>query len=284
MPEKKNKEKKTEKKVEVVEDTSYGKTILACVLILIVLVVGYLSYKKIYDGELAKNKQKEIEVKFTDDEKKFKTEYESLNGTSLSDGEKLKKVVIVDDNNVVYVNLVKAVEMMSKESGVFFFGYATDNMTRIVTPLLLNAMQSTSLDKIYYVSVRENESEETDFRDVYSLDKKRVKLTKEGKVGYDELLTLLDEYLPKYTLVNSDGKIFNTGEKRLQVPTVVAILDGKVVAYVEGTVENHEIDSNGVLRDLTDKERDEITLKYTDLMTKYLNDDCDIEKKDDEDC
>lgn len=285
MAEKKNKKeiKKEVQKEELVEDTSYGKTILACVLILIVLVVGYLSYKKIYDNRLAKNKQKEIEVKLTDDEKKFKTEYESLNGTILSDGEKLKKVVVVDDNNVIYVNLVKAVEMMSNDSGVFFFGYATDNMTRIVTPLLLDAMQSTSLEKIYYVSVRENESEESDFRDVYTLDKKKVKMTKEGKVGYDELLTILDEYLPKYTLVNADGKIVNTGEKRLQVPTVVAILDGKVVAYVEGTVENHELDSNGVLRDLTDKEKDEITLKYTDLITKYLNDDCDIEKKD-EDC
>ena len=281
MAEKKTKKEKETKPVEVIEDTSYGKTILACILILIVLIVGYLSYKKIYDSELTKNKENKVEKKLTKDEINFKVEYESLNGISLSDGENLKKVSIIEDNNVEYVNLIKAVDIMSKGSGVFFFGYATDNMSRMVAPLLLNSMQSTSLDKLYYVAIRNGESEESDFRDVYTLDKKKVKLTKEGKTGYDKLLTILDEYLPKYTLVNSDGKIVNTGEKRLQAPTVVAVLEGKVVAYVEGTVENHEIDSNGVLRDLTKEEKDEITLKYTDLITKYLNDDCDIDKKED---
>ena len=185
MAEKKEKKvtKKETKKVEVIEDTSYGKTILACVLILIVLIVGYLSYKKIYDSELNKNKENKVEKKLTKDEVNFKVEYESLNGISLSDGENLKKVTIIEDNNVEYIDLVKAVDIMSKGSGVFFFGYATDNMSRIVAPLLLNSMESTSLDKLYYVAIRKNQSEESDFRDVYTLDKKKVKLTKEGKEG-----------------------------------------------------------------------------------------------------
>ena len=269
------------KKEEVVEEASYGKTILSCILILIILVAGYLTYKKIYDKEVT-SKEK-VEVKLTDDEKQFKKDFESLNGTSLSDGENLKKVSIVDDNNIEYITLKRATEIIKSESGVLYFAYPTDNMSRIAVPVFLSAMGSTNLDKIYYVKVRENASEETDFRDFYTIEKKKAKRSKEGKEEYYTLLELLDANLSKYNLVNNDGKAINTGEKRLQVPTAVAVLNGKVVGFVEGTVENHELDSNGVLRDLTNKEIDELTTKYVELITKYLNDDCDVEKKE-EDC
>ena len=264
---------------EVVEETYYGKTILACILILLVLVGGYLSYKKVYDKEAKSNKKEEIV--YTNDEVSFKKEYESLNGTNLSDGEKLKKVTIADDNNVVYTGLDEVVDLIKDGSGVIYFGYPTDNMSRIALPILLQAISSTDLDKLYYVRVRENESEESDFRDTYIVEKKKAKKIKDGKEKYEDLLKLLDEVLPKYLLTTSDGKTINVGEKRLMVPTVVAVLDGKIVSYITGTVENHDMDSNGVLRDLTKEEKEELNLKYVDLITKYLDDDCDIEKKED---
>ena len=268
------------KNEEVVEEANYGKTMLACILILIILVVGYLGYKKIYDKEVSKDDEK-VEVKLTDDEKQFKKDFESLNGTSLSDGENLKKVSIIEDNNVEYISLKRATEIIKGESGVIYFAYPTDNMSRIAIPVFLKAMESTNLEKVYYVKVRENASEETDFRDFYSIEKKKAKRSKEGKDEYYTLLDLLDSNLSNYNLVNNDGKVINTGEKRLQVPTVVAVLNGKVVGFVEGTVDKHELDSNGVLRDLTNKEIEELTTKYVELITNYLNDDCDIEKKED---
>ena len=271
-----NKKKSTKK--EVIEEANYGKTILACVLIIIILIGGYLSYKKIYDKGNTSNKKEEIVL--TNDEIKFKKEYETLNGTNLSDGEKLKKVSVIDDNNIVYTSLENAISIIKEGSGVIYFAYPTDNMSRIATPILLTAMSNTDLDKINYVSVRDSESEETDFRDVYTIDKKKAKKVKESKEGYSDLLELLDEQLPRYTLSTSDGKIINVGEKRLQVPTLVVVLNGKVVSYVEGTVKDHDMDSNGVLRDLTKDEITELTSKYTEAITSYLDDGCEVEAEE----
>ena len=89
----------------------------------------------------------------------------------------------------------------------------------------------------------------------------------------------MDKYLPKYTLINSNGDSVYTGEKRLSVPTVVSFNKGHIGKYVEGTVINHEYDKDGVLRDLTQEEVKELNEKYVDLITDYLETGCSIEEE-----
>ena len=97
MTKQKEKEvKESNKNLKDYEEPSYWKTICACVLIIAILVIGYLSYKKIYD----KNKTIIPAITYTADEKRFKKEYESLNGKVNINDEILKDVDIAEDNNV----------------------------------------------------------------------------------------------------------------------------------------------------------------------------------------
>lgn len=266
----------TKKNQKDYEEPNYWKTICACILILIILTIGYLSYKKIYD----KNKSYIPEVSYTTDEKKFKEEYESLNGKSNSNDEILKQVKIPDDNNIKYVTLAEAVNLIKKNTGIMYFAYPTNQKSRIVTPILINAMSNTELDEIYYLNVRPNDDEASDIRDTFIVNKKKAQKSKEADENYYELLKLLDKYLPKYTLTTSNGDVVNTGEKRLSVPTIITFDQGVIGSYIEGTIDNHDYDKDGILRDLTKKEEAELNSKYEEMITTFLESGCSIEAEE----
>ena len=259
------------------EEPNYGKTLLAGILIVLILIGGFLSYKKIYDTTEKKDK-KDTKIVYTEDEKKFKKEYEDLNGKEY-EGTKLKKVSIIEDNNIVYIDLEKAVDLIKNKDGIIYFASPTNDKSRISTPILLNAMESTSLEKIYYLNITKDGE---DIRDEYEIVKKKASKVKDADSNYYTLLELLDKNLENYVLINKNGDKVKTGEKRLNIPTVISFNNGKVTGYVEGTIEDHEIDSDGTLRNLTKEEADKLDKKYVDLITAYLDDDCGIEK--DEGC
>ena len=269
-------QKKRTINIKEYEEPNYWKTICACILIILILVVGYLSYKKIYD----KNKTIVPEIKYTADEEKFKEEYEKLNGQTNANEEILLDVGIEEDNNIQYVSLKEAVDLIKNKDGVLFFAYPTNQKSRIAAPILINAMTNTDLDKIYYVNVRPNDDEASDIRDTYSINKKKVQKTKDADASYYELLKLLDKYLPKYTLTNNSGDVINTGEKRLSVPTVISFNKGNIGKYVEGTVDNHVYDKDGILRTLNKEEVQKLTDKYTELITDYLETGCSVDEEE----
>ncbi len=258
------------------EEPNYWKTICACVLIILILTAGYLSYKKIYD----KNKPTVVVKNVTDDEKKFKKEYERYNDETNSSEEILKKVSIPEDNNIKYVSLSEAVDLIKKDQGVLFLAYPTNQKSRIVAPILVDVMNNTDIETLYYLNVRPNDDEASDIRDIYTVNKKRVQKSKDADEEYYELLKILDKYLPKYTLTNQSGDVVNTGEKRLSVPTLISFNKGSIGKYVEGTVENHDYDKDGILRELTKEETRNIYDKYTDLVTDYLETGCLLESED----
>ena len=110
-----NKEKKDINISDTFSFEQYGRTILAAVLIILILVAGYFSYqyKNGKLGENTKDKVKE-EYKPTEDEIKFKEEYESLNGTKRSNGEINKKIEIDRDNNIVYISIDEASDLLKE--------------------------------------------------------------------------------------------------------------------------------------------------------------------------
>ncbi len=272
----KQKKKDIKKNNKNYEEPNYWKTICACVLIIVILVAGYLAYKKIYD----KNKTYLPEVEFTTDERNFKKEYESLNGKNNSNEEILKNVSIIEDNNIEYVTLSEAVKLLKEDTGVMYFAYPTNQKSRIVSPILVNAASNTSLEKIYYLNVRPNDDEASDIRDSFAVNKKKAQKNKDADEDYYELLKILDKYLPKYTLTTSSGDVVNTGEKRLNVPTIITFEKGVIGTYIEGTIDNHDYDKDGVLRDLSKKEVTELNDKITEAITTYLESGCSIEEKD----
>ena len=268
MAERKNKKKVIENEEEV----SYGKTIIAGILIIIILIGGYISYKKIYEKD--NNGNKEEKIVYTEDEKKFKKEFEDLNNKKNEDGDTYKDVTIIEDNNIKYVKLDEAVDKIQNGSGVMYIASSTHQKSRLATPILLSAMESTSLEEIYYLNIIEDGN---DIRDVYEIVKKKAKKTKDASAAYYSLLKLLDSYLSNYVLINSKGDKVSTGEKRLEIPTLISFSEGKVTGFVTGTVDNHELNSDGLLRNLTKDEEKKLQEKYTELITSYLDDDCGLE-------
>ncbi len=252
----------------VQEKNDYGHTLLAAILILVVFVGGFIAVQHY------KNKAK-ADVVLTEDEKAFKEEYEKLNGTTRSNGQTNKEITILDNNNVKYINLEEAAKILDSGSGVIYFGFAACPWCRNAVPVLLDAMESTSLDTIYYVNVRPDDDPQKDIRDTWTLNtKNKPRKTKDAEDAYYDVLTSLANDLSDYVLVADSGKKVNTGEKRLGAPTVVSVVNGVVVGFHAGTVDGHVKDDKGALRDLTKEETTELFNTYSSLISKYLNSDC----------
>lgn len=264
-------DKKDERKEE---DKGYIRTLLAAVLIILIFIGGYLAVQ--YKKHHTNNSGSQAYV-MTEDEQRFKEEYETLNNTIRSNGKKNKAISVVEDNNIVYITLAEAVNILDSKTGVIYFGYAADPVSRNAVPVLLNAMASTSLDKIYYVNIRPNDKDENDLRDIYTLDdKNKAKVVKESSKTYSQLVALLASELDEYLLTTSKGKKVDTGVKRLNTPTVVAVKEGEIVGFHEGTVDGHVEIENEDLRDLTNDEEDKLFMKYATIFSNYLGTGCDI--------
>ncbi len=262
--------KKSSTKTIVQEENHYGRTLLAALLIVLVFIGGYvgIQYKK-------NNLTPDSKYVATADEKKFKEEYESLNGTTRTNGQKNRDVEIMVDNNVKYINIKEAAEILENGSGVIYFGFAACPWCRNAVPVLLNAMNASELDTIYYVNIKPEDDPEQDIRDTYVLDtKNKARKSRDAEAAYFDVLRALANDLDDYVLYTDKGKPVNTGEKRLAAPTVVSVKDGVVVGFHQGTVEGHDR-VDGVLEDLTKEQETELLNTYSKVISKYLNSDCD---------
>lgn len=259
--------------IKVTEDNSYTKTILAAILIILVLIGGYVGFKIKNAKKDEETKQSEKYVQ-TADEERFKKEYESLNGTARSGGATNRDVSIIDDNNIQYITLDQAAEIIDKGTGVIYFGFAACPWCRNVTPVLLNAMSNSTLDTIYYVDVRKDDKKENDIRDEYSAEKGKVRRIRDAASSkYYDILVKLDDFLDDYEVYDGNNKAYKTGEKRLKAPTVVAVREGEIVGFHEGSLPEHKR-VNDVLPDLTDEQVEKVYNIYASLIQDYLGDSC----------
>lgn len=199
---------------------------------------------------------------------KFKEEYESLNGEKSKSGKIYPEVSIDEDNIVEYIDMKEAVELIQNDSGVFYFGFPECPWCRNAVPVLLQAADSTDIDKIYYINM-------SDKRDIRELDEDgNVVTTQEGSDGYSELIKVLDSILLDYTIEDKDGNEISLGEKRVYVPLVVFVKDGKIVDYHMDTVATQE--DPYVL--LGDDEQTELYQIYVDGIHEVLGDVCEEEE------
>ena len=159
------------------------------------------------------------------DAKRFKEEYESLNGVVNDSGKTIRTITIDEDNPFIYKTEDDIVNMMNEnKSFLVYFGFPKCPWCRSMLELLVKAAKENDLDTIYYVNVY-------DIRD--TIDKTGTK-TKEGTDGYYKLLALMHEVLRNYDLKDDNGKQINTNEKRIYAPNVVAVIDGKAKNMVTG--------------------------------------------------
>ena len=191
---------------------------------------------------------------------KFKKEYESLNGKiEEKTKEEYIEVNVADDNLYVYKSDEEILDVFKKETALIYFGYASCPYCRNMISLLDDLAKENKLDKIYYVDI-------SSIKDTFEvMEGTPVKITN-GTSGYYKILDLLDDYLFTYYVTDKNGKEYNTGEKRLGAPTVVAVKDGKIVDIHQGVIDNAKYNSL-----LTETEEKELKAIYTNMIKKLNN-------------
>ena len=183
----------------------------------------------------------------TNDARKFKKEYEKLNGTTSSSGKEIRSINIDSDNPFVYKSASDIVTMIkNEESFIVYFGFASCPWCRSMVTNLIKAAKDTNTKTIYYVDVLE-------IRDTLALDDVgNVYREKDGDSYYMQLISIMEDVLEDYTLTK-DGKTIKTGEKRIYAPNVIAIKKG--VAYdITTGISNKQNDGYAELTDTINEE------------------------------
>lgn len=196
---------------------------------------------------------------------KFKEEYEKLNGTIReSDGAKYNDINISKKNPIQYISALEAVDIIKNKTGIIYFGANWCPWCRNAIPVLFEAAEDMNLKTVYYVDMDKT-------RNVWQVvDGKLEKSQIEGK-GYYELLESLDSILGEnYTLKDENGKSYDTKEKRIYMPMVIAVKNGKIVKQHVGTVELDEEQTKYSV--LTKEQHKELLKTYQALIRSMKTD------------
>lgn len=196
---------------------------------------------------------------------RFKEEYESLNEKESKNKKIYPKVEIPEDNPIKYSNADEIINIIENGTGVIYFGYKECPWCRSAVPSLLDAAKEANIDTIYYMDLK-------DERDIKTVDENgKVIEEKEGSDDYKKLLKALDKYLDDYIIEDINGNKINTNSKRIYVPLVIFIKDGKVIGIHNDTVESQTDPYQG----LNEKQKEELTSIYLKFMNKINGDYCD---------
>lgn len=195
--------------------------IIIIVLLIIISIISFITIKK---------------NRVTNDEKKFKKEYERFNGrTGLSTNKKYLNITIPNKNGVIYINDKELIKLLSKGTGIIYFGFPECPWCRnMIVPLLETT--KTKNEPVYYYNAYP-------IRDYKELNEEGKIITKEqGSKTYYKILELLGSHADKYKELN------NEKEKRLYFPTVVFVKDGKIVGKHTSTVKSQKNPYNKLSR------------------------------------
>lgn len=226
------------------------------IVLLVTIFTIFIGYNYIQD------KEKDVNL----DGIKFEKEYENLNNRVNKNNNKVYPKVEISSNNVVkYSNYDEILEIIKSGTGVIYLGYPECPWCRNLVPVLLSASEEVELDTIYYLNIKED-------RDLLILDQnKKVITEKEGNKKYFELVEALNSILDEYILTDNEGKEFKTGKKRIYVPIVIFVKDGKILAHHVDTVETQK----DPYITLTDREEEELLLKFINYMSLTNGSICD---------
>lgn len=181
---------------------------------------------------------------------KFKKEYESLNGEKSESGKTYLDVSISKSDKIVYADYDKVFEILDG-TGVIYFGFPQCPWCRNSVPILLDVIENSSIDKLYYLN------NYTD-RDTKVLKDDKVVTEKEGTSNYKKLLKKLGKRASVYDGLNDENI------RRLYFPTVIVVKNGEITDYIEGTVESQ----TDPYKALTKKQKQELKNKYKKAINK----------------
>lgn len=206
----------------------------------------------------------------SEDALKFKKDYEKLNNTVReSDGANYNNVKISKNNPIKYLTAKEAVDVIKNKEGVIYFGANWCPWCRNAIPVLFEAAKEENLKTIYYLDM-------DTVRNIWEIkDHELVKTTNESE-GYYELLEALDSILgdKTYTLKDKDGKVFDTNEKRIYMPLIITVKNGKILDTKLGTTTLNEGQTK--YDDLTKEQHDELLETYKTMIKNMRKDECSV--------
>lgn len=199
-----------------------NKIILIVIILLTIVVVGACIYSVL-------NNKNNIE----NDAIKFRNEYMELNDkVNEINGKAYVNVSLNDTNTIKYANEEKILEILDGGTGVIYFGFSTCPWCRSLVTTLAKVAEEKN-EVIYYLDI-------LDIRSSFELKEGKINKLREGSKEYYKILELLDEQLENFYLEDEAGNKYDTNEKRLYAPTLVAVNKGEITGFHVGTVETQE--------------------------------------------
>ena len=226
------------------------------IVTMLFLVIGITGCEKVKPEE---------EKKPTADAVLFKEEYESFNGKK-NDYFEYRNVEIEEFNPIVFATDEEIVKMIEEEkSFIVYFGDPECPWCRSVVEQMIKSAKENNVEKLYYVRFWDGFHNEK-IRNVMELNAKNKPVEKtKGTDSYYKLLEYLDGVLSDYTLTTKAGKTVKTGQKRIFLPNVVAVVNGEAKELIEGISEKQD-SYNGELTEEVIK--DEKTM-FNEFFSKY---------------
>ena len=223
--------------------------IMAIILIVLIILIAIQS-GIIWNLTQEKNKpqnentsnENTINYSATEDSKRFKQEFEKLNGTKDENNGETYNTVNIDENNpIVYVGLEELYDVMnSNENSYIYVSAPTCTYCRASIETLLKVLKDVGIDKLYYYDITANE-------DAIAEEKRNEII---NKLAEQELLTLNEEENESWSIPLL--AITNSGEATLKEI-------GTSINYNEGQAKNSP---------LTDEQKQELYDHYYELLKK----------------
>ena len=200
-----------------------------------------------------------------EDAKKFKQEYEALNGEVNATGTAIRSVTIPDDNPFVYTTAEELLKKIDKgETFIVYFGFPNCPWCRSVIEKATEVANKKNIKSIYYINIRNDKNEEI-LRDKYILGKKnKVEKEEDGAPEYAKLLEKFNSVLSDYTLTTQDGDEIKVGEKRIYAPNFIYVKNGTPLKLEEG-ISSKQSSSGQTLSEDILKDEEELFTKFFEL-------------------
>ncbi len=173
-----------------------------------------------------------------------KTEIGSVIDKNVADNVRFfREYPAVYDNNIYYyATYDEVMELFNKGTGIVFFGFPACSYCQVYTPVLDEVARERSVDKIYYLNIKDMREQNTD--------------------EYKRLVEILSDYL------ESD----ESGNKRLYVPDTYFVKDGTIIGHNNSMSTLSGVDTNEYF---DEAKRKELKDALIELVEKVYNPLCD---------
>ena len=180
-----------------------------------------------------------------------------------SNGQMYPTVTISEDNTIKYVTDKEVLDLLTNGTGVIYFGFKTCPWCRTLVDSLVKVANQKN-EVINYFDITEINSR-------FEVKDNEIKVLRKGTDNYYKILDKLSDYLNDYYLTDSEGNYYETSEKRIYSPTLVAIADGQITSFHVGTLDSQE---SGYDK-LSSEQRKELESIISNLIeSKNKNDAC----------